>query len=315
MSTLRKVRTSLSLLARGDFAGFSGHFVLNLRRLRVALSRGEPFIHRRLGLPFPCFPNRPESLELFLQGGADAFELTLMREWMEAGDTSIDVGANLGIYACIAAHSVGKSGLVMAVEASPVLAEQIAETARVLAFDNVHVCQACAGDFAGETEFYVASTEPSTGKQSIHVERGAEAGYTKILVKIDTLDHLWPAPLQGKPPTFVKMDIEGAEVSALRGAGTLVAMEDAAFWIVEINPSALKRFGFVETDVPKFFPPARFERWLIPQHHPSGPPMIPRPLVDTERFEDATFYNLIALPIAGQWMRRSSRIRDKLRVL
>jgi FkbM family methyltransferase len=313
MKLLNKLKTSLGLLARADFKGLTENLVLNLKRMRAASTGGRPFVHRRLGFEFACFPDKPESMDLYLKGGADDFELGLLRHWMRPGDNAVDVGANLGIYACAAGHASGASGRIVAIEPSHALADQIVQTAKFLSLGNVIVCETCAGEAEGVTEFFVASSEPTTGKQSIRVERGQEAGYAKVSVRMETVDRLVASHLKGGAPSFVKMDIEGAEVSALRGSGDLLKSPDGALWIIEINPSALRRFGCAAGDVPAFFPRERFERWLIPQHQPSGPPMIPRPLDAGERYADATFYNLIALPLEGQWSGRAPAVRGMLK--
>lgn len=303
-----KIKTALGFVARGDLAGFSRHLALNARRLRVRAAGGRPFLHRRLGFAFPCFPDCPESRALYLGGGSDALELALLKAWTEAGDATLDVGANLGIYACAASHAGGASSRVVAVEPSPALVIRIEETARLLGFAGVRVCGACAGEAPGKAGFHVAKDGVPSGTQSMSVEARRDSAYTRITVRVDTLDRLAAENLGGASPALVKVDVEGAEVGALRGAAALLTQEDAALWIVEINPAALRLYGSAGADVLAFFPGASFDCWLVPQHAPAWPRRVPRPQADPEAFEDAAYYNLVALPRSGRNSRRSPRV-------
>jgi len=310
---LSKCRTAASLLARADLRGFARQLCLNLRRLRVAIHRGRPFVHRRLGFSFVCHPDLRDSVELWLRGAPDARELSLVRAWLEPGDAAIDVGANLGVYAVAAAHAVHNQGRVLAIEPSAALSERLRRTAHRLGLDSIRVCAMCAGERAGATEFYVADERETTGEQSRRVDSEHLARYRKVAMEMDTLDNLAAAHLQGDAACIVKLDVEGAEVLVLRGASLLIGATDAAFWLVEVNVPALRRFGFGAADLLSYFPAAGFENWLIPQY-PGIPsrPAPPRLLVAGESFEDAAFYNLAALPRGGRWANRSRRLRELL---
>jgi FkbM family methyltransferase len=308
-----KFNTALSLLARGDFRGIRKHVALNLRRARLRLAGGKPFVHRRLGFDFPCFPGSHDSREIFLNGTTDGLGLSLVMAWMDRGDTAIDLGANLGIYACAAAQAAGNSAKVLAVEPSPALAAQIKEGARLLALAAITVREVCVGQQAGETEFFVAAEGKASGEQSRQVEAGRESDFTRTTARMETLDQLLFADLGGSAPSFVKMDVEGAEVQVLLGAGQTLASPDRACWLVEINPAALRRFGASPGELLRFFPSTEFDRWLIPQYlaKPAGSSR-PRPLDDGEPFEDALYYDLVALPRDGRWASRSVRLRGLL---
>lgn len=72
---------------------------------------------------------------------------------------------------------------------------------------NVELYQCALGDTVGETSFaesYTVLQASRIGTAGNHVER----------VRLETIDHF----LNGAEATFIKMDIEGAELSALKGS-------------------------------------------------------------------------------------------------
>src|ERR1019366_847809 len=99
-------------------------------------------------------------------------------------------------------------------------------------------------------------------------------------------------------PAAVKVDIEGAETLALRGAPSEWFSESGPLWIVEINPAALKRGHASASEVVSFFRNDSFDCWLLTYFgfSDNARNLRPRPLPSDETFNDAWFYNLIAVP-------------------
>jgi FkbM family methyltransferase len=78
---------------------------------------------------------------------------------------------------------------------------------------NIEVMDVAVGDWVGPGTFRLGGNR-STGSLS------AEA--SNISVSVITLDHVM-LDAQRHPPRLIKMDIEGAEVNAIRGAADLLA--------------------------------------------------------------------------------------------
>jgi len=122
-----------------------------------------------------------------------------------------DVGANVGFYSLLAALLVGARGRVFAFEPLP---RNLAYLKRHLALNrvaNVETVELAIGEQDGVASF----AAESTGLMGHLSGAGAHAG--TLSVPVATLDALLDG---GKlvPPDYIKMDIEGAELSALRGA-------------------------------------------------------------------------------------------------
>jgi len=117
-----------------------------------------------------------------------------------------DVGANVGFYSLLASKLV-VSGKVFAFEPAPRNLLYLKKHLTLNRVTNVEVLAVAVSDRNGFSSFEIEETG----------FMGHLSGEGKITVPVVTLDFLVE---EGKvlPPDYVKMDIEGAELLALRGA-------------------------------------------------------------------------------------------------
>jgi FkbM family methyltransferase len=117
-----------------------------------------------------------------------------------------DVGANVGFYTLLGSLLVG-AGKVFAFEPLLHNIEYLRKHLALNRVQNVEVLELAIADENGDALFEVESTG-SMG----HLSHGGA-----VKVQTATLDFLLE---QGRilPPNYIKMDIEGAELAALRGA-------------------------------------------------------------------------------------------------
>ena len=97
--------------------------------------------------------NNPIEWGIALMPGYEGAEIQFLRDGLKAGDTMVDIGANVGIYALSLAGTVGPKGKVVAVEADPIALGRVTENARLNAFPQVTVVGVAAGDREGEARF------------------------------------------------------------------------------------------------------------------------------------------------------------------
>jgi FkbM family methyltransferase len=135
----------------------------------------------------------------------------LFRKALQPGSVVMDVGANVGFFTLLASKLVGNTGHVYAFEPFPRNLYFLERHIRMNALSNVTV-----------QSFAVTS---HTG--TAHFERGANASQGRLSaggnvpIRTVSLDDLL-SDTSVRSPTFIKMDIEGAESDALRGAATLL---------------------------------------------------------------------------------------------
>jgi FkbM family methyltransferase len=127
------------------------------------------------------------------------------------GSVVYDIGANVGFYTLLASVLVGDQGHVIAFEPAQRNLKFLDEHLRLNDISNVDVWRVAVADKSGEAYF-----DPTTHGSTGHLDENGEEK-----VKTVSLDEL---VLSGElpAPDFIKMDIEGAELLALRGAEKIV---------------------------------------------------------------------------------------------
>jgi len=130
----------------------------------------------------------------------------ILTEEVELGSVFYDVGANVGIYSLLSSLLVG-CGKVYALEPVPRNLAYLRRHLKLNHARNVEILPLAVSDKIGQAQFEI---EPSG-------LMGHLAGEGSLAVATATLDSLVE---NGRiaPPDFIKMDIEGTELLALRGA-------------------------------------------------------------------------------------------------
>jgi FkbM family methyltransferase len=168
---------------------------------------------------------------------------------LSAGDVVWDVGSNFGLYAVLSGFSVGPTGRVVSWEPSP-LASEVAADHLVANGLNGWSCvrQAAVADQSGVLPFSVTEAASYNPMNRL----GANKMGTTINVPVETLDHVLRSG--EPPPTAVKIDVEGAEVLALRGASLLfVAGGPRPIVLLAVHPTFLPEFGCRPEELTEFF--------------------------------------------------------------
>jgi len=143
-------------------------------------------------------------------------------ELLHPGDVVYDLGANIGWYSLLAARHVGPTGQVIAFEPRITNAAYIAWNAATNRFANVSVVPAAVSDQDGWAMFLNKGPfESRLDKDDDDAQAQRRASRNqyirgKTAVPVLALD-TWIAETEQAPPTLVKMDVEGAEIGALRG--------------------------------------------------------------------------------------------------
>lgn len=205
-------------------------------------------------------------------------ELELLPLAIRSGEAALDIGANFGLYAYWLARAVGPTGHVWSFEPIPFTAKTFRLIQRGLGFrDNVTLVAKGCGEKSGRVTFTVPVME--TGAISaglVHMGRNDDrpgkekhANFKTKDVECDvvTVDELLAA--DSREVSFIKCDIEGADLYAMRGAKKTLERHHPTV-VIEITPWYLEGFGLGVEDVTSFFGDLGYQCYRYDNGTPQG---------------------------------------------
>jgi len=156
-----------------------------------------------------------------------------LKEQLHPGDTFLDVGANIGYFTLLASSLVGPAGRVLAVEASPSTFASLQRHIERNAATNVRGINAAAYDRVATLPMYYLPEEENTGGASLVRQIGPVEALVEAMPLADMISESERSRLR-----VVKIDIEGAELQALRGLEPIFeALPRDVQIVVELMPA------------------------------------------------------------------------------
>lgn len=161
----------------------------------------------------------------YLYGSYEYPIVSRLPELIGPGATVWDCGCHIGYYTCIFARLVGPHGNIVAVEPDPANMKRIRHHVDLNGFKNVQYVDTALGtgevvDFiiSGNTNSHIAGAWIGDRVENY---RSKEVIKDNIRLQSESLDSLLRRP--GIPrPDWIKIDIEGFELTALQYAQTLM---------------------------------------------------------------------------------------------
>jgi len=154
---------------------------------------------------------------------------------IKRGDIVLDVGANVGFFSLLSSSLVGEHGKVYAFEPIPSVRDKLIANIKINKFNNIEVIPKAASDQAGATKIY----EGPEGHKGISSLRPLDSASQCITIETVPLDNM--ADVFGRVG-LIKIDVEGAELLALKGMSKIIS-RDHPNLIIEFTDSYLKSFG------------------------------------------------------------------------
>lgn len=164
---------------------------------------------------------------------ADTIEKVLAE--IKPGDVFYDIGSCVGLYAL---HAAILGCQVVAFEPDPSYRKRLKRNIQINGLrKSIRVLEWAVSDQQSAVTLY---TDGVDGNSPSLRQTGSR---NKVTVKTDTIDHAIGHG-QLPVPNIVKLDIEGAEILALRGMKTLLTSKSAPrFLFIEFHPDYLPSFN------------------------------------------------------------------------
>jgi FkbM family methyltransferase len=182
-----------------------------------------------------------------------------MRALVKPGDTVIDVGANIGYFAIIAARAAGPAGQVHAFEPVESIRRSLVANLQLNGITDVRVHHEALSNTAGETTFYLGPDQ-DTGLGSL---RQLSTGVS-IRVQQACFDDWWTRPSR---VGLVKIDVEGAELRVLEGM-TQCLVRDRPDILLEVTDAYLEGLGASAEELIALLKDHGYQVFEIPEDGP-----------------------------------------------
>ncbi len=178
----------------------------------------------------------------------DAYEpliCRLIQQRLARGGVFIDIGANIGYITLVASKLVGPEGSVLSFEPHPKIYERFLRNVEINSPGNVTPYNVALSDEAGEAELY-SPHDGHHGGTSLQ-NQGWHEEVDTFTVPTKRLDDILPEDVG--EVSFIKIDVEGAELLALRGASKTIATHCPDI-LCEYQRSTAARFGYDPIQIP-----------------------------------------------------------------
>lgn len=175
------------------------------------------------------------SIDLSIKEISEPLVTELVKNEIKKGDVVLDIGANIGYYTLIFAKLVGEEGKVYAFEPDPNTFALLKKNIEVNKYQNVILEQKAVSNKTGKIKLYLSSYSVDN--------RTYDSGDDRKCIEIESirLDDYFKN--YDKKISMIKMDIQGAENTAVEGMTTLLEKNEKLRVITEFWPIGLRRSG------------------------------------------------------------------------
>jgi FkbM family methyltransferase len=239
---------------------------------RLAIKLGNLLYHRAFPLYkclYPVFKRRQ-----------DAVEIAWMRRLVQPGSNALDIGANIGFYTLLLSALVGPEGHTHAFEPDATNFKHLSAIAGCR--NNVTLVPKAVSDRSGTLVMYTSPTlnvdhrtyKTASYKEAITVDGVSIDDYVDERFRVD----------------FIKMDIQGYELNALRGMERTIIANPGMIIFSEFWPYGFQLCGTNAKLVYDYICSLNLQMWL-PEHGKLRP-VSPTTMKEFQDIE-TVYYNVI----------------------
>lgn len=173
-----------------------------------------------------CYPDSQSASHALYCSLYDYHEMNFLLRYLKNNDSFIDIGANIGIYTLIAASKI-KEGYIYSFEALPKNYQRLLENINLNQLNTVKPYELAISNTKGKIALDLSDEDCTP---SITTDKYDST----FIVNTDQLDNLATNQIPFNQISIGKMDIEGAELLAFKGAASLLSSKKPPVWIIEI---------------------------------------------------------------------------------
>ena len=208
----------------------------------------------------------------------------LFEEVLKPGMVMIDIGAYIGEFSLVAARAMQGIGRILCLEPTPSVFAQLERNLKRNAWSNVEAIHSAVSDYDGTATFYVRIG--SNDQSSLHpLAPGEQISYNVPVTTVDAL----VARTRLERLDLMKVDVEGHEISVLRGAREMIRRFRPAL-VIEISRHQ-RAVGYSGAAIKAFLDELNYDSFRLEAG--GRVPYLPAP---GEINESISHFNILALP-------------------
>lgn len=177
-------------------------------------------------------------------------EQCVMRKIVREGEVVFDIGANIGLHTVLLSKLIGPGGKLCAFEPNSELLPQLELTVEKLKNATLH--QFALSNISGTAALFVPEDSAEMGSLANWTSGREDLGETHTINcevrRIDDLIESGTIP----QPSFIKCDVEGAELMVFQGGSKVLNRENAPIIMFEANVHNARGFGLKIDDAKNF---------------------------------------------------------------
>jgi len=154
-----------------------------------------------------------------------------------------DIGANMGYYSLFFFKILNRESNIFSFEPTPYIFDILEKNIKANSADNIEAIKMACADKTGTTEFYIGNEHYNSSLLSEWADHKNSSD--KYEVACTTLDDFFYTKKGAVLPDFIKMDIEGGGVYALKGCDRCITEKRPLMLIESHNPDEDKAIGEV----------------------------------------------------------------------
>ncbi|MCK5687207.1 FkbM family methyltransferase [bacterium] len=194
---------------------------------------------------FPIY----KPIYFFYKQKSDKKKLEYLSNLITPGMTVLDIGANIGFYSTIFSKLVGKNGKVFAFEPDSLNFKHLSSTTSK--FNNIIIENAAIGDSSGKIKLFHSK---NLNVDHHTYDNGKNRTFSEIrCIALDDYFH------KNEKIDFIKIDIQGFDLYAIKGMMKTIKRSDNMKMIGEFWPYGLNKAGIYYKDYLKLLDELKIE--------------------------------------------------------
>jgi len=177
-----------------------------------------------------------DSLGVFTKGIHEPFTTEFFKKQIKNGDVILDIGAHIGYYTLLFAKLAGEKGKVYAFEPHPGNFALLKKNVEINGYQNVVLESKAVSDKSGKNRLFISKKGSSV--HSIFNIHNSDKSIEIESIKLDDYFKNYNGRID-----WIKIDIEGAELSALQGMPLLLEKNENVKIVTEFAPCCLEESG------------------------------------------------------------------------